>query len=351
MKIGFYSPYFDSLSGGERYVLTLAGYWSKTHDISIFWNDSTILKRAQERFHIDLSNVKAVSNIFQTDPLISKLFSSSQYDLIFFLSDGSIPTSCATHNILHFQVPFSKVSFPFWKRMKIQKIICNSAFTKNAIDQSVGSRADIIYPPVDTESLRGGKKEKIILSVGRFSSFFQTKKQELLIDIFSEGVAKGLLKDWKLTLIGGLLPSDQKYFKMLESKTKGLAVTLLPNATFDTLKKEYARATIYWHGAGFGETNPQLMEHFGITTVEAMASGCIPIVYNAGGQPEIVDQGKSGFLWNTKEECLKYTEEILHSEKLLNTIRKTAETKSKMFSNEIFCKKFDDVLHQITVKQ
>jgi glycosyltransferase involved in cell wall biosynthesis len=350
MKIGFYSPYYDSLSGGERYVFTLAGHWSKAHGVSIFWNDDSILKKAQERFHLDLSNVHVVPNIFHYEPLISKFFSSSQYDLIFFLSDGSIPISCASHNIIHFQVPFQKISFPFWKRINIQKIICNSKFTKDAIDPSVGSHADIIYPPVDVEKFAIGKKEKTILSVGRFSSFFQTKKQEVLIEIFSEGVKRGIFKDWRLILAGGLLPSDRHYFESLVLKSKGFLIELKPNVSFETLQKLYASATIYWHAAGFKETNPQLMEHFGITTVEAMASGCIPVVYNAGGQPEIVDHGKNGFLWNTKEECSKYTLDIIHSFKLQKELQSRAKTTSRRFSSDNFCQQFDNLLHQITKK-
>ncbi|HCM82217.1 MAG: Glycosyl transferase family 2 [Microgenomates group bacterium GW2011_GWC1_43_11] len=347
MKIGFYSPYFDSLSGGERYVLTLAGHWSKAHTISIFWNDPAIIDKAQERFHIDLTHVQTVPNIFQNEPFLSKIFSSSQYDLIFFLSDGSIPSSLATYTILHFQVPFQTVSFPFWKRYKIHKIVCNSKFTKNAIDPSVGKNAEVIYPPVDIEKLHIGKKEKSILSVGRFSSFFQTKKQEILIDVFSEGMQKGVLKGWKLKCIGGLLPSDQKYFEMLKAKTRNLPIELLANASFDTLRDDYAKATLYWHSAGFGETNPQLMEHFGITTVEAMAAGCIPLVYNAGGQPEIIDQGKNGYLWNTKEECLEYTEKIIHSAKLQKTLQREAIVRSEAFSSSIFCQKFDRLLQDL----
>jgi len=350
MKIGFYDPYFDSLGGGERYVLTLAAHWSNAHSVSIFWNDPSIIKKAQERFDVDLSKVSTVPNIFCGEPFINKLFSSSQYDLIFFLSDGSVPTSCATHNILHFQVPFQKVSFPFWKRIKIKKIVCNSKFTKSAIDERVGKYADVIYPPVDIEKFHIGKKEKTILSVGRFSSFFQTKKQEVLIDIFFDGVQKGILKNWKLMMVGGLLPSDQQYFDMLKLKAKNYPITFLPNSSFQELEKEYSKASLYWHGTGFGETDPQLMEHFGIATVEAMASGCIPIVYNAGGQKEIIDQGKCGYLWNTKEECLEYTNKVIHSQKLQKQLQKEAKEKATLFSTQCFYQQFDELLNHMNEK-
>jgi len=347
MKIGFYSPYIDTLGGGERYTLTLASHWSREHSVSVFWDDPLILRQAQERFDLDLSHVKVVPNIFFHDPLISKIFLTSQYDLIFSLSDGSIPTSCATHNLLHFQVPFQHVSFPFWKKMHLRKIICNSEFTKHAIDPSVGKDACVIYPPVDIEKFTFGKKEKTIFSVGRFSSFFQTKKQEVLIDIFSDGVKQGILKDWKLVLAGGLLPSDKHYFETLESKVKGLPITLIPNISFDRLKTIYSTSLIYWHAAGFGETDPTHMEHFGITTVEAIASGCIPVVYNAGGQPEIVQHEKNGYLWKTPEECLKYTGDIIRSKKLQQLLQNVGGETIKEFSVARFCERFDNILEEI----
>jgi glycosyltransferase involved in cell wall biosynthesis len=347
MNIGFYNPYFDSLSGGERYVLTLASHWSKAHDVSIFWNDTIILKKSQDRFHIDLSEVKVTPNIFQNESFVKKLFITSRYDLIFFLSDGSIPTTCARKNILHFQVPFSRISFPFWKKIMYQKIICNSSFTQRTIDERVGRNANVIYPPVDVDCFRVGKKEKVILSVGRFSSFFQTKKQEILIDIFTEGVKRGLLRDWKLILAGGLLESDQEYVKLLKKKSNGLAIEFLPNISFDALRDLYAKATFYWHAAGFGESDPTLMEHFGITTVESMASGCIPIVYNAGGQPEIVVHGKNGYVWDTKDECLKYTIDVIRSETLRNKLLSQSAITANKYSSEVFCRRFDEALNKI----
>ena len=347
MKIGFYNPYYDSLGGGERYVLTLAGYWGKTHDVSIFWNDDTILKKAQERFHLDLSNVKVVSNIFQSAPFIRKFFLSSQYDLLFFLSDGSVPFSLAKKNVIIFQAPFPHISYPLWKRMRYQAIVVYSKFAKRMIDPSVGKYATVIYPPVDSSHINVRKKTHTILSVGRFSSFFRVKKQEVLIDIFCEGIEKDILRDWRLVLAGGLLPSDKKYFEMLQAKTKELPIELLPNCSFGKLKEEYERASIYWHGAGFGETNPERMEHFGITTVEAMAAGCIPIVYNAGGQPEIIDHTKNGFLWNTKEECLDLTNFVIHSSKLQKELQRQARVKATEFSTSRFFQQFDELLGKI----
>jgi len=350
MKIGFYNPYLNSLSGGERYVLTLAGHWSKKHQVTVFWDNPSILKISENRFNLDLSNIKVVDNIFQQKSFISKLFATSQYDLLFILSDGSIPTSCAANTILHFQVPFQKIKFPFWKKLKAPSIVCNSFFTKQHIDPQIGQNAEVIYPPVDIDKFKPSKKEKIILSVGRFSSYFQAKKQEVLIDIFKKGVKKGILKGWKLVLTGGLLESDRDYFTKLHKSIEGFAIELLPNVIFPALQALYGTSTIYWHAAGYGETNPQYMEHFGITTVESMAGGCIPVVFNAGGQPEIIQHKKNGYLWNTEEECLLYTEEIILKRNNLKFIETQAKETAKKYSSYQFCQAYDLLLDRL-IKQ
>lgn len=344
MRIGIYNPYFDSLGGGERYTLSLASHWSDKHDVALFWEDDSLVKKAEQRFNIDLSRVKIVHNFFRSKNVFKKLILSKQYDLIFFLSDGSIPTSFARFNMLHFQVPFREISAPSWKLNQYQVVVCNSNFTKNNLDPRLGSASIVIYPPVDTRQFKSGKKENIILSVGRFTSYFQTKKQEVLIEAWKSAH----FKDWQLVLAGGLLPSDKIYFGKLEKLVSGLSIRLLPNISFSDLVELYSKASIYWHAAGFEEKDPTLAEHFGITTVEAMASGCVPVVYNAGGLPEIVEDGKSGFLWDMKEELLEKTQNVMRNMSLGLSIRKQAMQKAKAFDVNVFYKAFDEVLAKLT---
>lgn len=334
MIIGFYSPYFDGFGGGERYTLTLASHWSKSHEVHLFWDDEHIISESERRFNLDLSRVKVVRNIFREKKLFKKLLLTRKYDVIFFLSDGSIPTSFARHNILHVQVPFKRFSHASWKLSRYSSVIANSRFTKSNMDPMVGRRAEVIYPPVETAAFSPKKKEKLILSVGRFHPF---KKQHVLIDAFNKMKIAG----WRLVLAGGLLPEDHEYFTSLRASK---SVQLVPNISFAQLKGLYEKATIYWHAAGFGESDPMNMEHFGISTVEAMAAGCIPIVFGGGGQPEIVKDGKSGFLWNTPDELIKKTKNIGD----YVGIAAAAEVHAKVFDNAVFDKKYDQLLKRIT---
>ncbi len=348
MKIGIYNPYFDGLGGGERYCLTLASHWSKQHDVVVFWNDKKILQSAQKRFNLDLSRVTTAENIFAGRNLFKKIITSGQYDLIFFLSDGSIPTTFAKYNILHFQVPFTQVPVTTLKLKRFGAIVCNSHFTLDHLDSRLQSLARVIYPPVFPVEAQNLKKEHLILSVGRFTSYYHAKRQEILIATFAKAFREGRLSDWKLVLAGGFLETDRLYFRELQNKSRGLPVELIPNISFSDLASLYNRATFYWHAAGFGQHRPELMEHFGIATVEAMSAGCIPLVFSGGGQPEIVREGIDGFLWRDPDELIEKTSQLSLDNKLRNKLVSSAQKRAMTFDQRRFYKDFDKLLMQLT---
>lgn len=338
MKIAFSSPYFDSMSGGERYLLTLASHWSETHDVSVFWDDPAILKQTAGRLHIDLGNVKTVPNIFETENVFKKMFVTRGYDLIFFLTDGSVPTSFAKYNILHFQVPFQHVPIHPIKLGRFQAIVCNSDFTKRNIDSRLGNRAVVIYPPVEPIKKSRIAKQKIILSVGRFHP---AKKQDILIEAFRKGKFGG----YELVMTGGLLPADEAYVKRLKLAAGSLPVKILPNISFEKLTLLYNQSDIYWHAAGFHEMNPEDMEHFGISTVEAMSAGAVPIVFNGGGLPEIVREGEDGFLWANIDDLIDKTNKVISAP---DKYAVNARVRSREFSDIKFATSFDKLLASIT---
>ena len=348
MKFGFYSPYLDTFGGGERYMLTLASYLAERHDVEIFWGDSSIKAPLTRFLKIDLTKTKFVENIFRQN-FLKKIRRTASYDLIFILSDGSVPFSLAKKNILHFQVPFvfSKIDAKTKLNLTRYKyVVVNSYFTKKYIDKSLKIDSRVIYPPVDVKSLEAGKKEKLIISVGRFSqNQLHPKKQEVLIEVFKE-----LYKDvpsWKLVLAGQSKKEDYKYIKNLKRSVKGYAIRILENIPYDELKVLYGRASIYWHATGFGEDeirNPQKMEHFGISTVEAQAAGAVPVVIEKGGQKEIVEDKKNGRLWSTKTQLYEITKNLIETKGEMLRLSQRAVADSKRFSQEKFIKEYEKII-------
>src|SRR5581483_5612288 len=117
--------------------------------------------------------------------------------------------------------------------------------------------------------------------------------------------------------------------------------------TFDELIKEYAKSRFYWHAAGFGEderSEPIRFEHFGISTVESMAAGCVPIVFGKAGQREIVRHGRDGLLWKTLDELSKQTRWLIGNSPREASIREAARGRSLRFGQAAFDDRLDRLL-------
>jgi len=350
VKIGIFDPYLDTLGGGEKYMLTAAVCLSKFHDVSLFWDDKSIIKDVAKRFSIDLSNISFSKNIFS--PKISlweKVIESMKYDRIFFLSDGSIPVVFPKKLLIHFQFPVEWVSgksFP--NRLKIghvSKIICNSQFTKKYIDKAFGVKSEVLYPPSSGEFkiVKNVEKENIILTVGRLSVLSDNttfKKQEFMIDSFKELCDKRF-KNWKLVLVISYRKDQIEYFEKLKKMTQGYNILIEENVAAEKLVSLYQKSKIYWHAAGFGENiqkHPEMAEHFGIATVQAMEQGAVPVVIDQGGQREIVTDKIDGFLWKTKSELLDKTKSLMINSSLQKKISANTIQRADYFSREKFCK-------------
>lgn len=356
MRIGVFDPYLDTLGGGEKYMLTAAWYLSQKHEVSVFWNDKGILEMGGKRFNLDLSSVKMVDNIFSDKtPLYKKYLQSKRFDAILFLSDGSLPFIGAKLYV-HFQFPVEWVNagsvFSKFKNKRIKKIICNSYFTKTFIDKKFNMDSEILYPPTyfkqDFPKVDFKIKKKQILNVGRLSTFPDGglfKKQDLLIKVFKQIVDSGI-KDWELVLVVSFPERDKEVLANLKESAKGYPIKIQENITFEELNKVYGESKIYWHASGLGEDltiHPERAEHFGITTVEAMLNGLVPVVVNAGGQKEIVRDNIDGFLFDNEVELLEKTTKLIKDSVLITKIAKKALTKAEQFSTDRFCEKLDSI--------
>ncbi len=78
-----------------------------------------------------------------------------------------------------------------------------------------------------------------------------------------------------------------------------------------------------------------------------MGAGCVPVVINKGGQPEIVEHGVSGFLWNTLEELNDYTRLLMRDEELRRQMSEAAKGRAAHFSREKFVQRFMKLLRPL----
>lgn len=360
MKIGIYDPYLDDLGGGEKYMMMLAICLARNnHQVTVFWDRKDDLENLKQRFLLDLSGINLSKNIFSPHVgFLERIFETRKYDMLIVLSDGSIPFVLSKKLFIHIQQPLAhipKVSLKTkFKLKRIDKIFCNSYFTKSFIDKSFNLDTCVIYPPVELYPEKV-KKENIILNVGRLRVRDVTiggvpvgdyKKQTVLVDVFKQ-MAKNKLNGWKFVLAVSVKNEDKEAFKAIQERAKGYPIEFLVNKNNKELWEIYNKASIYWHATGFGEdlnVHPEYAEHFGISTVEAMGAGAIPVVINAGGQKEIVEDTESGFLWDTEEELINKTLKLIKDDQLRKKMSLAAQKRAEFFAGERFCKEVIELI-------
>lgn len=353
MKIGLYSPYLNMLGGGEKYFFDIASALSENHDTTIF-GDCALQEKASDIFHISLKRVRFVPRETLTGVGIFNRFRQvGNFDAFFYMSDGSIFYPSAKKNFLIIQSPvhFPPQTIGNILKLRNWRIICYSRFVADVIQKKFGKEAYMLPPCVggNDSKVKRQKKEKIILTVGRFFLYPHSKRHDVLIDAF-RSLLNGGLRGWKLVIIGGLTEKGgREILDDLKNRSRNLPTEIYTNASYSVLTSYYKKATFYWHAAGFGENldvHPERAEHFGITTIEAMKMGAIPLVYDGGGQRDIVINGTSGYLWKTPEELVRLTAYIHRDNSLRMKLSYNAMIRSKEFSCSNFYEKLTTLLER-----
>ena len=344
-RVALYNPYLDTLGGGEKHILSILDVFAEQgYEINIFW-DKNLSKKIKERFALQcIDTSKYLPNIFKNNSFpLQTLKNLSAFDYFFYVTDGSYFFSGAKKNFVYAMIPDKKLySLTLINRLKLinYKFITHSLFTQKWL-KKFNIDSTIIMPYLDDkligQNTNSSKKEKIILSVGRFFSHLHSKRQDLMIKAFKELKKKSKeFTDYKLVLAGGLMKEDQKYFDDLKKLVENdPSIIFETNVPLDKLYKVYRLATYYWHFTGYGideEKNPELVEHFGIAPLEAMASGCLTFCYSAGGPKKLIRDNENGFLFSSVEELIDKMDKI----DLNEALKKKVVNNGKKFVKEYF---------------
>jgi len=236
-----------------------------------------------------------------------------------------------------------------WKKRMAtyQTKLANSEYTASWTKRRWEIDCRVIYPPVET-GFAASEKSNIILNVGRFVGKGRSKNQLELLGAFRE-LRAARERTWKFLSVGGLTdsPADRAYYEQVVALASGVSAELRSNLGRDQVVRCFEQAKIYWHASGLGEdeaAHPENAEHFGIAPVEAMAAGCVPLVLNRGGLPEIVQHGVNGFRWNTLTELKEFTQTLIADDSLWKQMSLAARARAKVFSQERFVAEFRQAL-------
>lgn len=357
-SLAIYDHAFHFIGGAQKYGLTLINTLKDFFDICIISNRKVSHDDFFNWYGLELESCKikiisleyfdknnlhiepALVKSEEDNPFMKISIESGNYD--FFINNSMnemvYPLSNISTMICHF--PERRPRIYFYSDY-YNYIVYNSEYTGEWIKKRWNINPHKhIYPPVDMEQKTFiEKKENIILSVARFE-IEGTKKQKEMIETFIKlnDFYPNLFKDWKLFFVGGSGIKNH-YLENLKKliEASGLQnIIIKTNISSDDLKQAYKKAKIFWHLCGLNQKDPEKIEHFGMTIVEAMQNNIVPIVYDGGGQKEIVIHNVSGFRVKSTAQLIRYTLEIIRDNDTLNNIGLEAYKRSKLFNKNIF---------------
>ena len=231
-------------------------------------------------------------------------------------------------------------------------VLANSQFTADWITTLWRHSAEVIYPPVDVDRFQPAERRSpSIITVGRFFApgSGHSKRQLEQVQTFGRIIRSGQLQGWTLHVVGGCESAQSGYLDRVRAAAAGLPVEIHANAPRDLLERLMASATVQWSATGYGQDDlkaPWASEHFGMTTVEAMAAGCVPIVIDKAGQREIVREGVDGYRWNTLDELVQRTLQVANDEALRARLAASARQRAQTYSDSAFATNVLDLVER-----
>ena len=203
---------------------------------------------------------------------------------------------------------------------RVDRFAANSNFIRQRILKVWRREAEVIHPPVDvglfTPSL---EIEPYYLWVGAMVPY---KRPDLAVDAFNESGLPLLMVG-----TGGML-------KGLRARAKS-NITFVERMDFNELRRAFARARAYVMTAE---------EDFGITPVEAMASGRPVVAFGRGGAIDTVLPDRTGILFN-HQDSLALVDAVERMESFLSRFDpRDAVEQAGNFAPE----RFDERISEIT---
>jgi glycosyltransferase involved in cell wall biosynthesis len=405
LRVGLYSPFFGSTyGGGEKYLGVVAETLRDalpSATIELVSPSPVDVDRYERLLDLDLRGIQLRSTLGAPGPLARRLSrvkslrryrdlfvsarsagQTASYDLFFSMVYVVPAFTRARRSVILCQFPYETDALRARRGLvgavkrlyalpeqllrphllgkgvdDFQLVVCQSEYVRRWVTRRWGRASEVVNPPIDIpeEEPDWDRKEQIVLSVGRFFARGHSKRQDLIVRAFRELCDAGL-SGWELHLVGSLQrdhAEDVAYFDRVASLARGYPVTIHVDAPGPELASLYRRAAVYWHAAGFGvdeESRPDDLEHFGMTTAEAMGHGVVPLAIARGGQVEVVEAGVSGFLWSEVDQLKSYTLELAGDTELRRRLGVAARARSGRFARPVFRQRMLDAVTPLLVE-
>jgi glycosyltransferase involved in cell wall biosynthesis len=362
MRIAIFHQFLDNIGGAEVVTLTLA----RELKADVYTTNINKEKIKKMGFSSVLPRIKSIGKVPLKAPFrhqmalyrFRRLNLKDKYDYFIISGDWAVSGAYFNQPVLWYVhspcrelwdlreyvrndiVPFyQRPIYDLWTTFnrwlhprytkKIKKVVCNSRNTQNRLKKFLEIDAKVINPPIDCSKYRYKNHKNYWLSVNRFIAH---KRIEIQLKAFEK------LKNENLIIVGSYEKNARQFeeYKAYIEKIKPKNVKIINWVSDKDLKELYSECK------GFITTAKD--EDFGMTPVEAMASGKPVIAGNEGGYKETIINGKTGYLIdNINEE--KLTEKIkmlsdeLKNKKKRDKYKRDCMKRAKEFDTKKFIEK------------
>jgi len=309
MRVAIFHDFFPFIGGGERLVLTLARAWNAT----VYTTE--VHPPSVERLGFGDVRIVSLGSLIPRPPLkqihASIRFAMARVDADAYVVSGHWAIYAARHNhpnVLYSYTParpfydmreslLRKQRSPIHRAIarawvdlhgaadrlawtQVDRVVAVSERIRQRIHVQLGRDSRVVYPPTDVSRFRFEALDDFWLSVNRL---YPDKRLEIQFEAFRR------LPRERLVIVGGYshYRSDNasEYVERLRPPPN---VELRGEVSESELIRLYARCR--------GLLCTARDEDFGMTPVEAMASGKVVLAVDDGGYRESVVQGETGVL-------------------------------------------------------
>src|SRR6267143_1101710 len=269
---------------------------------------------------------------------IRKTISRDSFDIVLSTQDiGYVPSIRAPAiQYCYFPEYFSHLqtsSSPVWRlyyspasayyRNRVRRVgllLSVSDFTREFVAKKWERDSKTVYPPCPVDAFSEfsnvQSRENLVVTIGRI---VPEKRFHLFVELAR------IVPRTRFVAIGSLSDGTTAYYDRLKrSAPENVSFVLSP---LRKVRDILGRAMAYVHCAE--------NEHFGITIVEAMAAGCVPIVHDSGGPKELVTSDV-GFRWRDLRTAADCISKLSHNDELRQRLSVAAAARAKRFSPEMF---------------
>ena len=309
-KVAIIHDWLNGMRGGEKVLENILDFFPEADIFTLFLDENKISEKIKSHCIItsSLNRYRYIRNRYRLFlpffPAVVEDFDLNGYGLVISSSHcvakGVIPSPDALHiSYIHSPMRYIWDQYPVYfegvrglrksfikhqvsklrswdvcSSARVDYFIANSNFVKERIWKYYRRESEVIHPPVDTDYFQPLKnpEKNYFLAV---SALVPYKRNQLLVEAFNR-------LGERLIVVGR--GSEEKKLKKLAGKT----IEFKSDISTEALKQLYQNARAYVFAG---------IEDFGISFVEAQACGVPVVAFKRGGVLDIVEDEKTGILF------------------------------------------------------